>query len=203
MAVRSAVDVWTGGVDRGMDHIGRGVEESAFAAIDDLAGVVDEDEVGLVDQAEGDAEGVHPEAVGLHWVAHRDVAGDALGWPRHVSTCLRRTGKCIHTSSKPYFPKIRNAAASLPFKYSRSLYLSSNFGGLFKSLSECRHTSNPSLLDEPRKLDHLPLRDILLNTRLHGRLPLIDGDSMAIRRRADGRILCVWCHGGYVSVIAE
>lgn len=43
---------------------------------------------------------------------------------------LTRRVMCPATpSSKPYFPKIRNAAASLPFKYARSLYGSSNFGG--------------------------------------------------------------------------
>jgi len=32
-------------------------------------------------------------------------------------------------SSNPYLPKILNAAASLPFRYARSLYGSSNLGG--------------------------------------------------------------------------
>lgn len=35
-------------------------------------------------------------------------------------------------SSKPFFPKMRNAAASRPLRYSRSACLSSNTGGLGK-----------------------------------------------------------------------
>lgn len=37
--------------------------------------MVDENQVGFGDEAEGAAEGVHPEAVGLHGVAEGDVAG--------------------------------------------------------------------------------------------------------------------------------
>jgi hypothetical protein len=78
MAMRSAHDIRPGFVDRGVDHVGGGVEQAVLAAADDFAGVVDEDEVGLGHEAEGAAEGVHPEAVGLHGVAERDVAGDAF-----------------------------------------------------------------------------------------------------------------------------
>lgn len=95
MAVRSAVDVWTGGVDRGVDHVCGGVEESALAAVNDLAGVVDEDKVGLVDEAKGDTKGVHPEAIWLDRVAHGDVAGDAL--VGRVSLCLHHTRSSLYT----------------------------------------------------------------------------------------------------------
>ena len=61
-----------------MDHVGGRVEQSTFAAVDDLAGVVHEDEVGLVDHGESDPEWVHPEAVRLHGVTHGDVASHAL-----------------------------------------------------------------------------------------------------------------------------
>ena len=37
--------------------------------------MVDEDQVGFGDEAEGSAEGVHPEAVRLYGVAKGDVAG--------------------------------------------------------------------------------------------------------------------------------
>ena len=40
--------------------------------------MVDENQVGFGDEAEGAAEGVHPEAVGLHGVAEGDVAGNAF-----------------------------------------------------------------------------------------------------------------------------
>lgn len=62
-------------------------------------------------------------------------------------------------SSKPYFPKIRKAAASLPFKNARSLYGSSNFGGpgnlgifTLASASEMpgsRGAMSEGLVDEP------------------------------------------------------
>jgi hypothetical protein len=78
VAVRSAYDIRPGFVDRRVDHVGSGVEQAVLATADDFAGVVDEDQVGLRHQAEGAAEGVHPEAIGLHGVAKRDVAGDAF-----------------------------------------------------------------------------------------------------------------------------
>lgn len=61
-----------------MDHVGCGVEQAVLAAADDFSGVVDEDQVGFGDEAEGSAERVHPEAVGLHGVAEGDVAGNAF-----------------------------------------------------------------------------------------------------------------------------
>ena len=41
MAVGGTDDVWTSGVDGGMDHICRGVEEAVLATVYDFAGVVD------------------------------------------------------------------------------------------------------------------------------------------------------------------
>jgi hypothetical protein len=76
--MRSAHYIWSGFVDRRVDHVGGGVEQAVLAAADDFAGVVDEDEVGFGHEAEGAAEGVHPEAVRLDRVAERDVAGDAF-----------------------------------------------------------------------------------------------------------------------------
>jgi len=76
--MRSAHDIRPGFVDCGVDHVGGGVEQTVLAAADDFAGVVDEDEVGFGHEAEGAAEGVHPEAVGLYGVAERDVAGDTF-----------------------------------------------------------------------------------------------------------------------------
>jgi len=78
MAVRSAHDVRPGLVDRRVYHVRGGVEQAVLAAVDDFAAVVHEDQVGFGDQAEGAAEGVHPEAVRLHGVAQGDVARDAL-----------------------------------------------------------------------------------------------------------------------------
>lgn len=75
VAVRRAHDVRPRFVDRRVDHVRGGVEQAVLAAADDFSGVVDEDQVGFGDEAEGSAERVHPEAVGLHGVAEGDVAG--------------------------------------------------------------------------------------------------------------------------------
>ena len=48
-------------------------------ALDDLARVADEDEVGDADVPEAHGERVHPEVVGQLRVTCRDVSGDALG----------------------------------------------------------------------------------------------------------------------------
>ena len=65
-------------MNRRVNHVRRRVEQSVLAAVDDSAGVVDEDEVGFGYEAESPAEGVHPEAVWLDGVAEGDVAGDAF-----------------------------------------------------------------------------------------------------------------------------
>lgn len=54
-------------------------------------------------------------------------------------------------SSKPNFPKIRKAAASLPLRYSRSLYLSSNTGGLGNEYGDSTWTSFEEGGFEPRR----------------------------------------------------
>ena len=56
-------------------HLGFGVEHAVLAAANYFSLVVDENQFGFGDEAEGAAEGVHPEAVGLHGVAEGDVAG--------------------------------------------------------------------------------------------------------------------------------
>lgn len=76
VAVGGADDVRAGLVDGGVDREGRTVD--AVAALDDLAVVVDEQQVADLDVLEGDAEGVDPEVVGELGVAGGDVAGDAL-----------------------------------------------------------------------------------------------------------------------------
>lgn len=78
VAVGGAHDVRPRLVDRRVDHVGGRVEQAVGPAVDHFARVVDQDEVGLGDQAEGPAEGVHPEAVRLHGVAQRDVACHAF-----------------------------------------------------------------------------------------------------------------------------
>lgn len=50
-------------------------------------------------------------------------------------------------SSKPYFPKIRKAAANLPFRYCRSLYLSLKTGGRGKGGITCALTCTAAELE--------------------------------------------------------
>ena len=70
-------DVGAGGVHGGVD--GEGGRVHRPAALDDLAGVAHQDQVGDADVAEAHAEGIDPEVVGQLGIASRDVAGDALG----------------------------------------------------------------------------------------------------------------------------
>jgi hypothetical protein len=80
VGVGGAEDVWPRGVYGVVDHVGGGVEEAVIvvAAIDDLAGGVDLDQVARLDQGEGQAERVDPEGGGVDGVAEGDVAGDAF-----------------------------------------------------------------------------------------------------------------------------
>lgn len=78
MTMRRAQHIRPRFMDGTVNHVRGRVEEAVLAAVDDFPAVVDEDEVGFGDQAEGAAEGVYPEAVGLHGVAERDVPGDAF-----------------------------------------------------------------------------------------------------------------------------
>lgn len=78
MTVRRAHNIGPRFMDGTVDHIRRSVQESILSTSDHFAGVVDENEVGLVHQAESAAEGVHPETIGLDGVAEGDVTCDAL-----------------------------------------------------------------------------------------------------------------------------
>jgi hypothetical protein len=69
VAVGGAEDVRSRLVDRGVNHVGGGVEEAAGAAIDDLTGVVDLDEVAGFDEGEGYAEGIDPEGCGIDGIS--------------------------------------------------------------------------------------------------------------------------------------
>ena len=82
--------VGAGRVDRRVQHERRPVDR--LGAVHDVALVVDEDQVALADVAEAHAERVDPEVVGELGVAHRDVAGDALGEPEPAEHA-QRTGE--------------------------------------------------------------------------------------------------------------
>lgn len=82
MAVCGAHDVGAGGVHGVVDHVGCCVEEADFAAVDDFAFGVDEDEVGGFDEGEGDAEGVDPELVGVDGVLVMFSVSQLNDWAR-------------------------------------------------------------------------------------------------------------------------
>jgi hypothetical protein len=52
-------------MNRGVDHVCRRVEQTAWASVDDLALVVYEDQIRGLDQTECDTKGVHPEGCGV------------------------------------------------------------------------------------------------------------------------------------------
>lgn len=63
VAVSSTVDIRPRSMNGRVNHVGGSVEETAFASIDDLAGVVDQDEIRLVDERKCHAKWVYPEAI--------------------------------------------------------------------------------------------------------------------------------------------
>ena len=75
--MRRGDDLGSGLVDRRVDHERRPVDRGV--ALDDLALVVDEEQVARPHLAEALAERVDPEVVGALRIADRDVPGDALG----------------------------------------------------------------------------------------------------------------------------
>ena len=73
MRVGGGDHVGTGGVDPGVDGEGGPVERAL--TLDDLALVIDEEEVRGLDGAEVLAQAIHPEAVGVLGITGGDVAG--------------------------------------------------------------------------------------------------------------------------------
>ena len=80
-------DVGAGLVDRRVEHERGPVDR--LVAVDDVAVVVDEDQVADPHVAEAAAERVDPEVVGELGVADRDVAGDALAEPEAAEDAQR------------------------------------------------------------------------------------------------------------------
>lgn len=76
--VRRAHDVGSRLVHRVVDYVPSDIQEPVLTAVDNLALLVDEDQVRCFDQAERGAEGVHPEGAWVYGVTERDVAGDAF-----------------------------------------------------------------------------------------------------------------------------
>jgi len=57
-----------------VDHERGGVQQSVLAAIDNLALVVDQDQIGRLHQGKSLAEGVDPEVIRLDGIAESDVS---------------------------------------------------------------------------------------------------------------------------------
>jgi hypothetical protein len=106
--------IWTSLVNSRVDHESRRVQQADLASIDDFSAVVHKNEIGFGDEPERLAEGVHPEAVGIYWVSHGDVACNSQTPEQAQQIGI---GDLPATpSSKPYFAKTRKAAAKRPLR---------------------------------------------------------------------------------------
>lgn len=131
VAVCGSNNVWSRLVDRGVYHESRGVEKPDFTTVNDLASLGYLDQVRSLDQGEGDAEWVYPEGGRVNGVLHKirlvalcmQIRDNGPNRPTLIVMCPATP------SSKPSLPKILNAAANLPFRYSLSSYGSWNLGG--------------------------------------------------------------------------
>lgn len=65
-------------MDGRVDHKGGRIEQADLAALDNLALLIDANQIRGLDEGKGDAKGVDPEGVGLDGVAKSNVAGDTL-----------------------------------------------------------------------------------------------------------------------------
>ena len=83
------INIWSRSMDRRMDHIRRRIEKPAWASIDDLTRVVNEDKIRFIDQRESDAEWVNPETIWLHRISEGDVSCDTF-----VETIFAEDAEC-------------------------------------------------------------------------------------------------------------
>jgi hypothetical protein len=73
MTVRRGHNIWPCMVNRRVDHEGGSIEQAAVATVNDLAFVIDLDQVGRFHQGECNAKRVHPERRGVHGVLRSSV----------------------------------------------------------------------------------------------------------------------------------
>ena len=112
-----------------MDHEGSRIQQSHISTGDDLPLMVDLDQVALLDEGKRNSERVDPECCGIDRIAQGDVSSDTFIEAVLASYQADQHDWIDKRVLSVEIPKMRNAAASLPFKYSRSSYLSVNFGG--------------------------------------------------------------------------
>ena len=67
-------------MDSRVDHIRRGVEQTAFATVNDLAVFIHANEIGPLDHGESDAEGIHPEGLRVDRILKLASASVTVLW---------------------------------------------------------------------------------------------------------------------------
>ncbi len=115
VAVRGADDVRSRDVHCVVDHVCCRVEQSDIAAIDHFAVGTDADQIGLVNVAESDTEGVDLDHEHQHFFRIWSTT-TCLTQKLSGSTGSRMVMWPATPSSNPFLPKIRNAAAKRPFR---------------------------------------------------------------------------------------
>jgi hypothetical protein len=76
-------------MDGRMDQIGRSIEQPVRATPDNVAIVINLDEIGSFDLGKRNSKGVDPEGRSVDWIAKGDVACDTL-----VEAMLGKDSKC-------------------------------------------------------------------------------------------------------------
>ena len=120
MAMGRTQDVWPSVVNGTVDHERGGIQQPHVATVDDLPVVVDLDEIALLDEGEGNTERVDPEGGRVDGIPQRDVSRDALIEAVFACGCGKIVSCCSCTDlwdfGISFIPKMRKAAASLPFR---------------------------------------------------------------------------------------
>lgn len=125
VAVGGADDVGSSLVNGGVDHVRCGVEQTHRPTINHFAGVVDE----LARVSSGGHISVQKLTIKSLFRINENETPKGFTQKLSGLTGSRKVICPATPSSKPFFPKIRKAAASRPFMYSRCSSLSSKTGG--------------------------------------------------------------------------
>lgn len=78
VTVCGTVDFGSRAMDRGMDHVGGAVEQSYRTTTDDIALMVDLNQVRPLDLGEGHTERIDPESRRIHWIPNCDMSRNAF-----------------------------------------------------------------------------------------------------------------------------
>jgi hypothetical protein len=69
MRVTGGSDIWSGLVDRAVDHEGGGIQKPYRASVKNLAGFANTNQVRGIDQTKGHTKWIYPEGVFLDWAS--------------------------------------------------------------------------------------------------------------------------------------